>query len=120
MVDGVLVRLGLPVMSVILAGLSLGVVVLGVAAGLGGWSLALLVIPGALGAVFLLEYRQLPYEPWHPGPRAAPAVPAAGGEEEEFVDPVEEADRLDATEVADAATDPPATPEVPAGSETPR
>jgi hypothetical protein len=106
---GVLLRVPLPVMTVIIAGLALGVEVLGLVAGLGRWSLALLAIPGVLAAAYLLEYRTLPYEPWHPAPRRAASAPAAsltpGTEEEEFVDPVEEADRLDRAGAPDATAD---------------
>jgi hypothetical protein len=95
--SGVLVRIPLPVMTVIVAGLALGVEVLGLVAGYGSWSLALLLIPGALAAAYLLEYRTLPYEPWHSASRAAPAPSVAPDDPEEFIDPVEEADRLDRT-----------------------
>jgi hypothetical protein len=100
--DGVLVRVPLPVMSVIIAGLALGVEVLGLQAGLGAWSLALLAIPGVLAVGYLLEYRKLPYEPWHPSPRVAPAATAPVEDREEFIDPVEEADRLDRAADPDA------------------
>jgi hypothetical protein len=96
-VAGVLVRLPLPLMTIVVAILALVVELLGLAAGLGRWSLALLVIPGALSAAYLLEYRTLPYEPWRPPVRPTPApVPTPAPEpDEEFVDPVEEADRLE-------------------------
>ncbi len=107
MATGVLVRVPLPVMTVIIAGLALGVEVLGLIAGLGSWSLALLAIPGALAVVYLLEYRTLPYEPWHLNPRPSPTLSpsAPTTEPEEFVDPVEEADRLDSTGSSGAAAD---------------
>jgi hypothetical protein len=92
--DGILVRIPLAVMATIVAGLALGVEVLGLAAGYGPWSLALLAIPAALAVAFLLEYRKLPYEPWRP-PRASVAPPTPAEPEEEFVDPVEEADQLE-------------------------
>jgi hypothetical protein len=116
---GVLVRIPLPVMTVVVAGLALGVEVLGLVAGLGSRSLLLLVIPGLLAAGYLLEYRTLPYEPWHPSPRSVPATPAATEDAEEFIDPVEEADRLDRAETPGATAEP--APPVPtsSGSEEP-
>jgi hypothetical protein len=103
--DGVLVRVPLPVMTVIIAGLALGVEVLGLAAGYGSWSLALLAIPSALAVAYLLEYRTLPYEPWHPAPRAAPSTLAPADDHEEFIDPVEEADRLARAEAVDPSAE---------------
>ncbi len=91
MADGILIRIPLPVMAVLIAILALGVIVLGLIAGLGARSLWLLFIPGLLAVAFLLEYRKLPYVPW--GSR--PASPAAADlPDEEFIDPVEEADRI--------------------------
>jgi hypothetical protein len=110
--EPVLVRLPLPVMAALVGGLALVVEVLGIEARLGVWSLALLALPAALAIVYLLEYRTLPYEPWHP-PSAAPAA-APSEDEEEFIDPVEEADRLAQTgegSGAPAATAGPAGPE---------
>lgn len=118
MAGGVLVRVPLPIMTVIVAGLALGVEVLGLVAGYGSWSLALLLIPGALAAAYLLEYRTLPYEPWHPAPRATPAPARLAEDPEEFIDPVEEADRLESSEPSGATTEPtdaspsPETPQV--------
>jgi hypothetical protein len=103
---GVLVRIPLPIMTVIVAGLSLVVEVLGLVAGYGSRSLLLLFIPGALAAVYLLEYRTLPYEPWHPAPRAVPAPAVVTEDPEEFIDPVEEADRLESLEVPNASSEP--------------
>ena len=121
MAGGVLVRVPLPVMTVIIAGLALGVEVLGLVAGLGSWSLALLAIPGALAVVYLLEYRTLPYEPWHLNPRPSPAVPASApmAEPEEFIDPVEEADRLDSASSPGPAPDPAAKADDASGSTEP-
>jgi hypothetical protein len=89
----------------------------------GWWRLGFFAIPVVVAVYYLNEYRKLPYEPWHffppqpspapaatPSPGAAPAsappatpappaaVPAApeeAADDEPFVDPVEEADRLD-------------------------
>jgi hypothetical protein len=112
---GMLVRIPLPIMTVIIAGLALGVEVLGLVAGYGQWSLALLAIPGVLAAAYLLEYRTLPYEPWHPAPRrpqpAPTLAPAPGADEEEFVDPVEEADRLDSAAAPPTVADATGTPD---------
>jgi hypothetical protein len=99
--DGILVRIPLPVMATILAGLALGVEVLGYEARFGAWSLVLLALPAALAVAFLLEYRTLPHDA---GPRRTKPTPAPAPEppEEEFIDPVEEADRLEhAATVAD-------------------
>jgi hypothetical protein len=113
--DQTLLRVPLPVMATIIAGLALLVEVLGIEARLGVWSLALLAIPGALAVVYLLEYRTLPYEPWHPRPAPTPATPSPEDDEEEFVDPVEEADRLGqtASSGADPAVDVTAGPPAP-------
>ncbi len=91
MADGILIRIPLPVMTVVIAVLALGVEVLGLIAGLGARSLLLLFIPGALAVAFLMEYRKLPYVPW--GTRTE-SPPASDLPEEEFIDPVEEADRI--------------------------
>jgi len=95
MARGVLVRVPVVMMAAIVGGVVVLVEALGIVAGLGLWSLGLLVIPGALAVAYVLEYRTLPEpEPEPPVPAPGPAGPLSPGDEEEFVDPVEEADRL--------------------------
>ena len=109
-------RIPLFAMAVGLAGAMLVLVVLWAGPYLRSWGdarFALVALPVLLAAVYLNEYRKLPYEPWHwgtspvatgPAPASAPppamvatepgAVPAPPAEEP-FDDPVEEADRLE-------------------------
>lgn len=83
----------------------MGVYVL-VRLGFGIDSLAVLVVTGAAGGLYLREYAQRPLAR-PPPPRPAPEEP-----EEPFEDPVEEADRVDrergAAPAADAPREPPA------------
>ncbi len=88
----------------------------------GWWRLSFFAIPVVVAGYYLNEYRKLPYEPWHffpprptpdPGPggspdappspstapaaapvAAAPPTPPPAADDEPFIDPVEEADRL--------------------------
>lgn len=89
--------LSLPVVAVVVGGLTLALVLLDRYAGLGPWGFALLAIPIALAAGYLAWYRTLPYEPARPGPSEAPAVPT----DEPFEDPVEEADELERASAAE-------------------
>lgn len=93
MTDGFLARVPFPIMVVVIAIVALAVEFAGFEAKLGAWSLVLLVIPGALAAVYFTAYVRLPYEP--PPARSRPVAAPPTLEDEEFVDPVEEADRLE-------------------------
>lgn len=97
------------------AALSLGVVALGLFLHLGVWSLVLLVIPGAIVAVYIGQYAKL-----HPSEPVASGADLTGPDEP-FDDPVEEADRMEIEERARRAQassdDSPAPPE-PAGSDS--
>jgi hypothetical protein len=87
-----------PLMAVLVAGLALVVEVVGFELRLGLWSIALLAIPLALIVVYLAEYRKLPYVAPLPAaavPIAPAVVESAPADEADFVDPVEEADRLE-------------------------
>jgi hypothetical protein len=104
MTKGTFWVLSLPVVTALLAALTLGLVLLGRFFGLGTTTFFLLAVPFALAIAYLAWYRTLPYEPAHP-------VPAAEEEDEEsFEDPVEEADRIDSG-AEDTETD-----EAPAGA----
>lgn len=95
MASGFLTRLPFSIMVAVIAAVALGAEFLGIELKLGIWSLVLLLVPAVLAAVYLSEYLKLPYDP--PPARSRPAASATTTslEDEEFVDPVEEADRLD-------------------------
>jgi len=82
--------LSLPVVTALLAVLTVALVAAGRLFGLGTTTFFLLIVPLALAAAYLAWYRTLPYEPL----RAAPPLLDDEEGEEPFVDPVEEADRL--------------------------
>jgi len=108
--------LSFPVVTVLLAGLTLGLLVLGFYWGLGRATIFLLAIPIALAVVYLAWYRTLPYVP----PRPVTGDGSSAEDGEPFEDPVEEADRLDTakdgTEVPEERDDasPETAPEAPA------
>jgi len=81
--------LSLPVVTALLAVLTVALIAVGRLVGLGTTTFFLLIVPLALAFAYLAWYRTLPYEPSRP----APALEDDAGEEP-FVDPVEEADRL--------------------------
>ena len=108
-----------PVVTGLLAALALGLVLLGFYWGLGRTAIFLLAVPIALAVVYLAWYSRLPYVPPHPTPGSGSSPDDA----EPFEDPVEEADRLDATkeepddsediepESLEPATEPPVPPD---------
>ena len=116
MADHAFGRLPFAAVAGVVGAISLGVVILGVRLHWGIWSLGLLVIPGAIAAVYIRQYAEV-------APAATPSTPGVAGdpthEDEPFDDPVEEADRLatedraraEAEELpspAETSTDPPA------------
>jgi hypothetical protein len=116
--DGFLARVPFPIMVVVIAIVALAVEFAGFEAKLGAWSLVLLVIPGALAAVYFTAYVRLPYEP--PPARSRPVAPPPTLEDEEFVDPVEEADRLEqGSRVAEGDAGAPSSREPPSGASSP-
>ena len=80
MARGVLVRVPVVMMAAIVGGVVVLVEALGIVAGLGLWSLGLLVIPGALAVAYVLEYRKFPNRsrnlPSRPRDPPAPCRPA--------------------------------------------
>ena len=103
-----IVWLSLPAMMAVIAGLSIVALLLALHFQWGYWRIAFFAIPAVVAGYYLNEYRKLPYEPYRfwpqrpaatVAPATAPAAPtaspaSAAPEEEPFVDPVEEADRL--------------------------
>lgn len=96
--------LSLPVVAVLLAALTLGLVLVGLHYGLGPATFTLLVIPIALAVAYLAYYRTLPYE----GARPV--------DEEPFEDPVEEADRIDSGLEEGGEPEPSRAPAAPDGT----
>ncbi|HXW67204.1 MAG TPA: hypothetical protein VEL82_04955 [Thermoplasmata archaeon] len=108
-----LARVPFWLMALVLAAIAVGVVVVGLLVGLHLYALALLVIPGALAATYMVAYARLPYVPPVRAPSRA-AVTSSGPIEldgEEFEDPVEEADRLDRGPLPPEATSAPDEPD---------
>lgn len=107
--------LGLPYVLLVLAAVTVAGIYLGLRFGLGLFSLATLAIPVAGAILYLPAYRRLPARPAPPTPEKGPTASETTAEAEPFVDPVEEADRLDreaAVRAEDAAPDPASAPDV--------
>jgi hypothetical protein len=86
--------LSVPVVAALLAALTLGLILLGSYLGLGPDAFFLLAVPVVLAVVYLAWYRTLPYEA--PRTRPNPTGPSAPStDEEDFEDPVEEADLIE-------------------------
>ncbi|MGP8071901.1 MAG: hypothetical protein ACLPZM_02075 [Thermoplasmata archaeon] len=119
-----IVRLSLPLMTAVIAGLTLLALVLVVEIHGGIWRYAFFAIPAIVAVYYLNEYRKLPYEPYQffpqrPAPVAvsSPTLTASvtASPEEDFEDPVEEADRI----AAKGGTPAPAEDSAPAESSPP-
>jgi len=94
MTSGKGVLLSLPVVTVALGALAVGLIALGRYWGLGLSSLYFLVVPVALALLYARWYRTLPYEPRGVPAGARPVSLPGVADDEPFEDPVEEADRL--------------------------
>ena len=92
-------RLPFAVVLAVLAVATLAGVFVLVRLGFGLSSLAVLVLTGAIGALYLREYAQRPLA------RPTPKAPVAEESEEPFDDPVEEAARHDAERAASGASE---------------
>lgn len=88
--------------ATIVGALTLGLIFVGVELKWGAYSYVLVVIPIGVAAAYLVSYaRVMPPTPV-PSPVPRPSSTAGGGDapqEEEFDDPVEEADRIASGEV---------------------
>lgn len=84
--------------AAIVGALTVGLIVLGLELGWGSYTYLLVIIPIAIAAAYLVSYSKVaPPVEVAAGPTASPGPPSppgVAGEEEPFVDPVEEADRL--------------------------
>ena len=98
-----IVRLPLPAMTAVIAGLTVVALVLAVKFPAWGlWRFAFFAIPAIVAVYYLNEYRKLPFVPYHfwplpaetPAPVSGGATAADASAEEPFEDPVEEADRM--------------------------
>ena len=89
MEPGAFGRIPFVVVAIVVAVIAFGLVALGLALRLGLYSLGLLAVPLAIVAVYMVQYSRRPYEPRFGGGAPDPSL------EEQFDDPVEEADRID-------------------------
>lgn len=84
--------------AAIVAALTVGLVVLGLELGWGGFAYLLVVLPVGVAIAYLVSYSRLtPPEEERTQPPPGPSILPA--EEEPFVDPVEEADRIASGEI---------------------